>query len=368
MTATDGGWKWPRTIAHIDMDAFFVSVELLRRPELRGKPVVVAGSGPRSVVTTASYEVRRFGVGSAMATSRAHRLCPQGIFLRPDLAYYREMGRRWLALADELGVPRQRVSVDEAYLDISTLAGPPATMRRLVERIRCELGLESSVGIGPNKLVAKVASDAEKPRGFVVLTRMQACERFAGEPVSLLPGIGPKTTERLAAIGVKTIAELRRRTEGELVELFGDHRGRGLWRCSRFISDDPVVEEPRKSMSAEDTFDRDIGDREHMHAELARLGNRLAAQLRDRELAGRTISIKVRLADFTPATRAKTLPEATNSPQAIKRVAAELLDTYGPPAAVRLLGGRVSGFADGRADDVAAPEPETPLPQQLTLL
>jgi DNA polymerase-4 len=176
-----------RVIAHLDMDAFYVSVELLRRPDLRGRPVIVAGRGPRAVVTTASYEAREFGVGSAMPASQARRLCPDGVYIPPDFAHYRAKSGEVMTLIEALGVPTEPVSLDEVHLDLSALPYPVDAMTRLVRRIKDRLDLDASVGIGPNKLVAKVASDAEKPRGFVVLTREQAAARFAGESPRLRP-------------------------------------------------------------------------------------------------------------------------------------------------------------------------------------
>src|ERR1700716_361076 len=178
-----------RRIAHLDADGFYVSVELLRHPELRGRPVVVAGSGPRAVVTTASYEARRYGVGSAMPASRARRLCPDAVFLPPDFSTYREMSRRIMDLVRAHVERVEVVGLDEAYLDLGGLFSPRAAMRRLLAEIQDATQLTCSVGIGPNKLVAKVASDAEKPAGFVVLSRRQACERFSSSPPGLIPGI-----------------------------------------------------------------------------------------------------------------------------------------------------------------------------------
>ena len=198
-----------RCVAHLDMDAFYVSVELRRRPELRGRPVIVAGTGPRSVVTTASYEARRFGVGSAMPAARARRLCPDGVFLPPDFAYYREASREVMAIVRGGSSTRSRSS--GSTRPISTSPGCPRRTPRCVASGRTSSGrpgLGCSIGIGPNKLVAKVASDAEKPRGFVVLTREQACERFATSRCALVPGIGPKTAERLRTLGIETLAEL----------------------------------------------------------------------------------------------------------------------------------------------------------------
>ena len=192
-----------RSIAHLDMDAFYVAVELLRRPELRGRPVIVAGGGPRAVVTTASYEARPFGVGSAMPVAHAKRRCAELVHLPVDIAHYRERSGEVMELVGELGAPSEPVSLDEVYIDLSKIPDPVARMSALVRAIRERLRLDASVGIGPNKLVAKVASDAEKPRGFVVLTREQAARRFAPEPARLIPGLGPKTAERLGSIGIE---------------------------------------------------------------------------------------------------------------------------------------------------------------------
>ena len=226
------------------MDAFYVAVELLRRPELRGKPVIVAGRGPRAVVTTASYEARPFGVGSAIPVAFARRRCPDLVHLPVDMDHYRARSREVMALVGELGVPTQPVSLDEVYLDLSSVPDPVARMSGLVRSIREQLHLDASVGMGPNRLVAKVASDAEKPRGFVVLTREQAAKRFAPAPPRLLPGVGPKTAERLEALGVRTIGDLQGFPREELVRRFGQSHGDGLHRRAHF-RDDSAVERLR---------------------------------------------------------------------------------------------------------------------------
>src|SRR5215218_8945718 len=195
-------------IAHLDVDAFYASVELLRRPELRGRPVIVSGSGPRAVVTTASYEARAYGVGSAMPTSRARRLCPDAVLIPPDFTAYREVSKVVMDLVRSQVAQVEVLGLDKAYLDLEGLMAPRAAMRRLVAQIREATGLDASVGIGPNRLVAKVASDAEKPRGFVVLTREQACERFGSRSPGLVPGIGPKTIARLERMGLTTLSAL----------------------------------------------------------------------------------------------------------------------------------------------------------------
>ena len=337
------------------MDAFYVSVELLRHPELVGEPVVVSGTGPRAVVTTASYEARKFGVGSAMPASRARRLCPDAHWLPPDFRYYRETSRRVMALIEELEVPLEPLSLDETYLDLSEVRDPVAQMSRLVRRIRDELHLDASVGIGPNKLVAKVASDAEKPRGFVVLTREQAVERFAGAPVRLIPGIGPKTAERLRNYGVETLGQLQRCTVPGLIERFGETHGTALHERAHFRSDSPVsTDRETKSRSVESTFDHDISDLARMEEIVAEQAERLAGQLRERDLAGRTIGIKVRTDDFSTYTRVRSIDRFTCDPGTIAGVALQLLRDNAPDRPVRLLGVRVASFADEQPEQAAA--------------
>src|SRR5205085_1951142 len=211
-----------RCVAHLDMDAFYVSVELRRRPELRGRLVIVAGTGPRSVVTTASYEARRFGVGSAMPAARARRLCPMGVYLAPDFVYYREASAEVMAIVRAHVGEVEVIGLDEAYLELTELPAPVALMQRMRAEIQRVTGLGCSVGIGPNKLVAKVASDAEKPRGFVVLSREQACARFAGAQCGLVPGLGPKTVERLHSMRITTLGELARFAAEPLAARLGD--------------------------------------------------------------------------------------------------------------------------------------------------
>jgi DNA polymerase-4 len=339
--------------AHIDCDAFYVSIELLRHPELRGKPVVVAGSGPRAVVTTASYEARRYGVGSAMPAARARRLCPQAVFLPPDFTVYREVSAHVMGIVRAHVERVEVVGLDEAYLDLEGLYAPRAAMRRLVSEIRRETEIVCSVGIGPNKLVAKVASDAEKPAGFVVLTREQACERFAAAPPSLVPGIGPKTAARLAELGLSTLAAVARAPERLLVERFGPNLGPELARRARF-QHDGVVGAARKvvSESRERTFDRDIGDPAQLRDHLSRMAEELCEGLAEHDRRGRTIGIKVRLDDFTTVTRAHTLAEPTRELAVVRDVALRLLREYAPARPVRLLGVRVAGLQRG-GEDVA---------------
>ncbi len=337
------------------MDAFYVAVELLRRPELRGKPVMVAGGGPRAVVTTASYEARRFGVGSAMPVSQAVRRCPQAIRIPVDMAHYKERSAEVMKLIAELQVPTEPVSLDEVYLDLSPLPDPVAQMSALVRRIREQLNLDASVGIGPNRLVAKVASDAEKPRGFVVLTREQAAERFAVEPPRLIPGIGPKTAERLQALGIRTIGDLQRFPANELVNRFGEHHGRALHERSHFHASNTVERRKLKSRSVEETFDFDISDPVELERIICDQAERLAADLVSRKNTGRTIAIKVRLDDWTTYTRAKTVAAPTADAETIRTVALALLRANAPERPVRLLGVRMGGFEAGERERAQAP-------------
>ena len=333
------------TIAHLDVDAFYASVELLRRPELRGTPVIVSGSGPRAVVTTASYEARAFGVGSAMPTARARRLCPQAVLIPPDFAAYRAVSGQVMELVRAQVETVEVVGLDEAYLDLSGLGAPRAAMRRLVAAIREATGLDCSVGIGPNRLVAKVASDAEKPRGFVALSREQACARFAAARPGLVPGIGPKTAARLEGMGIATLAQLGAAPLDALVAAFGQNLGRDLQRRARFEGSE-VITPVREAVSEsrETTFDVDVADRAALEEHLRRLAADLCARLERQGRRGRTIAIKVRLADFTTVTRARTLPGPTGERATVTEVALGLLRDYAPAQPVRLLGVRVAGF------------------------
>src|SRR3954463_3967865 len=213
----------------MDCDAFYATVELLRRPELVGKPVIVAGSGPRAVVTTASYEARRYGVGSAMPASRARRLCPQAIVIPPDFDAYRAKSREvWEIVSERLATGLQQVSLDEAYAGATALEKPLRALRALVAEVRERTGITISVGVGPSRLVAKTASDAEKPAGFVVLSREDACARFAARPTRILQGAGPRTRERRDDMGSTTVAPPQAAAGAGLVERFGARMGRWL--------------------------------------------------------------------------------------------------------------------------------------------
>jgi DNA polymerase IV len=340
-----------RTVAHLDMDAFYVSVELRRRPRLSGLPVIVAGAGPRAVVTTASYEARRFGVGSAMPAARARRLCPDGIFLVPDFAYYRKASDQVMSIVRRHVEQVEVVGLDEVYAELTDLPAPHAAARLLRSEIERSTGLGCSVGIGPSKLVAKVASDAEKPRGFVILNREQACERFAGSPCGLVPGIGPKTVERLEGRGISTLAELAAAPRELLTGLFGPRMAAELQRRAQFEDDAPVTQERKVvSESRETTFDRDISELPELERILEQLTERLCLALRAQRRCGRTIGIKIRLDDFSTHTRARTLPRPVAATEDVAPVALDLLRRFAPRRPVRLLGVRVAGLepSEGR--------------------
>src|SRR4051795_11770091 len=369
-----------RVYGHVDMDAFYVSVELQSRPELAGLPVVVAGSGPRAVVTTASYEARKFGVFSATPAERARRLCPEAVFIPPDFEKYRARSREVMAVLREHVERVEIVGLDEAYLDLTPIERPKAAARRLKADVRERTGLTCSIGIGPNKLVAKVASDADKPDGFVVLSREQACERFAGASPGLIPGIGPKTRARLEERGVTTLAALAATPAENLGDWFGARLGPHLAALARF-EDDRVIQtvRPPKSESRETTFDYDLRGLDALEPVLLRLTDQLCETLSaaarrgvaarepvllrltdqlcetlvKQERRGRTIGIKVRLDDFSTHTRARSRPEATNDVDVVRAVALDLLREFDPPRPVRLIGVRVAGLDEDHAEPAA---------------
>jgi len=353
-----------RTIAHLDMDAFYASVELRRRPELKGKPVVVCGSGPRAVVTTASYEARRLaGIHSAMPAAVARRRLPDAVYLRPDFPAYREASGQVMDVLRRNVEVVEVVGLDEAYLDLTGLFSPKATMRRVATQIRAETGLTCSVGISESRMLAKITSELGKPAGLVVLSREQALERFAGHSPGLIPGIGPKTVSRLESMGIRTLAELRGRDREELESAFGPRSGAWLHARGNLADNTPVTpEHETKSQSTEITFDADVAQQAELERHITELAEELCRRLRKRELEGRTIGIKVRLDDWTNVTRSHTIDEPTNDPAVVAPAALELLRAYDPQRPVRLLGVRVASFEKGEA----AVEPEL-TPGQLQL-
>ena len=336
-----------RVIAHLDIDAFYASVELQRHPEARGRPLVVAGVGPRSVVTTASYEARRYGIDSAMPAARARALCPDAIFIAPDFAAYRAKSREVWAIVEASFETVGQAGIDEAYLDVSSLERPLPALRELVAQVSERTGLQISVGVGPSRLVAKTVSSAFKPAAFVAMSREQAAAHFASHPVRLLQGVGPKTTQRLAAAGVKTVGDLQRTDHTLLAHVFGERQALALRARAHFHDDSPVeTSRVAKSRSSERTFPVDVSDQARLEQTLVELARELGVGLRTRQRRARTIAVKVRLDDWTTVTRARTLPHFTDEGATIAATALELLRAYAPPRPVRLLGVRVASFDD----------------------
>jgi len=349
--------KTTRTIAHLDMDAVYASVELRRRPELKGKPVVVCGSGPRAVVTTASYEARKLaGIHSAMPAAVARRRLPDAVYLRPDFPAYREASGQVMDVLRRNVEVVEVVGLDEAYLDLTGLFSPKATMRRIATEIQTETQLTCSVGISESRMLAKITSELGKPRGLVVLSREQALDRFAVTSPGLIPGIGPKTVSRLESMGIRTLADLRGRSREELEASFGPRSGAWLHTRGDLLDNTPVVpEHETKSQSTEITFDVDVNQRSELERHLHELSEELCRRLCKRGLEGRTIGIKVRLDDWTNVTRSHTIEQPTNDPQVVAPIALGLLRAYDPQRPVRLLGVRVALFGSGEA--AAEPEP-----------
>ena len=335
------------------MDAFYASVELRRRPELRGKPVIVCGSGPRAVVTTASYEARRLaGIHSAMPAATARRRLPDAIYIPPDFDAYRQASREVMAILRRNVETVEVVGMDEAYLELTGLFSPKATMRRVAAQIKEETGLGCSVGISENRLLAKITSELGKPGGLVVLSRAEALERFAGDPPGLLPGIGPKTQQKLERLALKTLADLRAADVEALQEAFGPRTGPWLKRRAELLDDSPLsTRREAKSHSVERTFDTDVADFERMAEIVESLSAELSRRLQAKHQTGRTVAIKIRQNDWTTITRARTIEEQTNDAATIAATAGELLRENVPARPVRLLGVRLASLAGDDSDE-----------------
>ncbi|MGW5362087.1 DNA polymerase IV [Actinopolymorpha pittospori] len=351
------------SIIHLDLDAFFAAVEQRDKPSLRGKPVIVGGVGVRGVVATASYEARKFGVRSAMRTAEARARCPHAAYLSGRFAAYRMTSRAVMATLRELSPLVEPVSFDEAYVDLA--AGPsadlsPAAIERraheLKERVRSVTGgLTASVGAGTSKLVAKIASDLRKPDGLLVVAAGTEADLLHPMPVSRIPGVGPATGERLRRVGIHTVGELARAAESDLVAALGQAHGHSLARLARAEDDREVVPlRESKSVSAEDTFERDIVDPALLTAHVDRLATRVCERLIRERLSGRTVTVKIRLFDFTTYTRSATLAGPTDDVRVVLRLARRLLTEVDTSAGVRLLGVGVSGLADWVQEDLFA--------------
>jgi len=335
------------------MDCFYAAVHMRDDPSLRGKPVIIGGSPQgRGVVAAANYEVRRYGVHSAMPAAQAVKRCPHAIFLEPDFPRYRQESDAIFAIFREYTLVVQPASLDEAYLDVSehlgTLGSATAVARDIRRRVRDERGLTVSVGVGPNRLIAKIASDFDKPDGLTVVKPHRIQDFLDPLPVRRLHGVGPATEKALETLGARTVAELRELSLERLERRFGRH-GRMLWEFSRGIDERPVrVDRERKSLGHERTYAQDLHAIAEMDAQIEDLSRRVAEGLAKREIAARTVNVKVRYPDFTTLTRARTLPQATASAPWIAEVARELLrQTDAAERGVRLLGVTGSGLESG---------------------
>lgn len=339
-----------RYILHLDIDAFYASVEEILDPSLKGKPIIV-GARPeqRGVVSSASYAARVFGVRSAMPTSQALRLCPQAIIVSPHRKAYMEYSSRMMAILSEYTPLVEPLSLEEAFLNVTGCEarwGPPEELARQIQkRLEVELGLSASIGLAANKLVAKIASGLEKPRGFVVVPHGKEAGFLAPLPVEKLWGVGEVTAKTLHEMGVFTIGQLALLPATQLEARFG-RRGRDLHRQARGIDDSPVVvEREEKSLSREVTFAQDIGDRRALRKTLLSLSEDVTRRLRKRGLRGRTVKLKLRYADFTTLTRQVTVDSPTDLEQVIFDQAARLLDkAWDKRRKVRLIGVGVSKF------------------------
>lgn len=342
------------SVLHLDLDAFFAAVEQRDKPSLRGKPVIVGGVGQRGVVSTASYEARVFGVRSAMPMHEARRRCPHAAFLSGRFGAYRQASGIVMGLLRELSPLVEPLSLDEAFVDLAVgdrSLAPEAVLAE-VATLRARLteatgGLTASVGVGSSKFIAKVASELAKPDGVRLVAPGTEVETIAPLPARAIPGIGPVTMEKLARLGVATVADLQRLSSRELVRELG--RSQGEWiGALAFARDDRPVEPDRetKSISVEDTFETDVTDREALHAVIARDAASVARRLSAAHLFARTITLKARYPDFTTLSRSRTLDGATDDAAVITLVARALLDQVELLRGVRLLGVGVAGLTE----------------------
>jgi DNA polymerase-4 len=334
-----------RAVLHVDMDAFYASVEQHDDPTLVGKPLIVGGVAGRGVVAAANYEVRKYGVHSAMPMSTALRLCPQAVCVRPRMQRYKEVSDQVFGVFHEITPLVQGLSLDEAFLDVTgsqeLFGDSVAIARRIKARIREVTGLTASVGVATNKLVAKIASDLNKPDGLTIVPDERLREVLDPLSVRRLPGLGRKTGTKVEALGIQTLGELRAAPDSLLRPLFGRYTQRVRERAAG-IDDRPVIpEHDEKSLSAEDTFAQDIGDPRVLHAELTRLAELACERLRRKQLTAGCIGVKIRRADFVTFTRQRAVAPATHDGRTIANVARELFARWlaeASGAKLRLLG------------------------------
>jgi DNA polymerase IV len=356
------------SILHVDLDAFYASVEQLHDPSLRGRPVIVGGLGPRGVVAAASYEAREFGVHSATPMARARRACPDGVFLAPRFDVYSEVSRAVMAILRSFTPIVEPIASDEAFLDVAGSlrlhgTGPECAVA-VRTRVRAETGLAASVGVATTKLLAKLASDDAKPDGLLVIEPGTELDHLHPLPVRRLWGVGPATERRLAQFGVRTVGDLAAVPESDLVAALGAASGQHLHALA-WNRDDRPVEPGRemKSIGAEETFPTDLVDRSELGSEIVHLADRVAGRLRGASRAGRTVQLKVRYKGFRTITRSRTLPEPTDLAAEIGRVARELLDAVTVGDGIRLLGVSVQQLVPTGGAVEAAP-PVTGAPDQ----
>lgn len=354
-------------VLHVDMDAFYASVELSRRPELTGRPVIVGGEG-RSVVLAATYEARAFGVHAAMPMGHARRLCPAAVVVPPDHRRYAAVSERVMAILGEVTPVLEQVSVDEAFLDVSgarrRLGGPARIGRHVRERVRDELGLACSVGVAQNKFVAKLASGLAKPDGLLLVPKAATVEFLHSLPVGALWGVGERTQQALARWGIVTVAQLAGTDVTTVQRAVGRATGAHLHDLAWGRDPRPVnPERQEKSVGSETTFDADISDEAAIEAQVLAMADRCARHLRAKGMVGRTVTLKLRTADFATATRSRTLAVPTDTTAGIFAAARELIgavDRRGQP--VRLVGVRIEGLSvsEGRQltlEEAAEDEP-----------
>lgn len=361
------------TVLHVDLDAFFVSMELLRHPDLRGQPVAVGWSGNRGVISTCTYEARAFGVRSAMPSSQARRLCPGLVFLEPDFAYYHAASQQFRAILRDYTPVVEPAGADEAYLDVRGSERIHGTSTAIAEairsRVRSEVGITASVGVSINKLVSKVASDAGKPDGLVVVNAGSEAAFLAPRPIRELPGIGPKTAESLARLGVHTIGDLARLPANALEARFGPH-GADIRQRALGQFDSPVLSGhgTAKSISRETTFDNDEVSSDRLHAIIWAQVDRITGDLARQQRAGRTVTLKLRFPPFETLTRSVTLSHGLELSAEIGAAAVALFDrawAENGHRAVRLVGvgitnlqqrGRQLAFGESSAEDALEDE------------
>jgi DNA polymerase-4 len=378
MAGDHQGMRREASVLHLDLDAFFAAVEQRDKPSLRGRPVVVGGVGGRGVVATASYEARAYGARSAMSTAEARRRCPAGTaFLGGRFAAYRATSDVVMALLRGLSPLVEPASLDEAYVDLAagdghdlSVAGVTEIGRALKKRIaEATGGVTGSVGIGTSKLMAKIGSDLQKPDGLVVVPPGTELDVLHPLPVTRLGGVGPATAERLHQVGVKTVADLASKSLTDLVALAGRAHGAGLYALARAEDERAVVpDREAKSVSHEETFERDLTDLDVLGREIDSMAARVGTRLRATAVSGRTVTLKLRRYDFTTLTRSQTLPQPTDDPRQIAATARRLLADAGTGGGLRLLGVGVSGlsvysqgdlFTDGLSTDAEPVPAET---------